>query len=66
MSLVPMKFGISWLGGQYLVVVTIYNGDGSVSVAHGGIECGQGVNTKVTVLNSLLSINVPYCSVRSV
>lgn len=48
LSLVPMKYGVNWTGTTYLVVVTIYNGDGSVSVAHGGIECGQGINTKVS------------------
>ena len=47
-GLVPMKYSVSWLGVQYNVQVSIYNGDGTVAIAHGGIEVGQGINTKVS------------------
>jgi xanthine dehydrogenase/oxidase len=33
---------------RYNVLVAVNRNDGSVSVSHGGIECGQGINTKVT------------------
>lgn len=33
--------------GQFHALVSIYARDGTVSVTHGGIECGQGINTKV-------------------
>ncbi|KAK3581556.1 hypothetical protein CHS0354_031896 [Potamilus streckersoni] len=47
LSIVPMKFGISWLGVNYGVNVYVYAGDGTVAVTHSGIEMGQGLNTKV-------------------
>ena len=49
-SLVPMRFDHfigGWVGCKYNCVVSVFGGDGSVSVAHGGIEMGQGLNTKV-------------------
>ncbi|XP_022343245.2 uncharacterized protein LOC111136587 [Crassostrea virginica] len=47
LSVVPMKFGIGWVGGNYTALVAIHGFDGSVSITHGGIESGQGINTKV-------------------
>ncbi|KAI9664340.1 MAG: hypothetical protein M1831_002273 [Alyxoria varia] len=51
-SLIPTKFGISftalWLN-QAGALVHIYH-DGSVLVAHGGTEMGQGLHTKMTML----------------
>ena len=45
---VPMKFSVNWLGAMFNVQVAIYNGDGTVAISHGGIEMGQGINTKVS------------------
>ena len=47
LGIVPLKYGVRWLRCNYNVMVTIYNGDGTVAVSHGGVEMGQGINTKV-------------------
>jgi len=45
---VPLKFGLAWENiGFYTVMISIYAADGTVAVTHGGIEIGQGINTKV-------------------
>jgi len=46
MAIVPAQYRFP-VGGNYSAMVSIYHGDGSVSVSHGGIEMGQGMNTKV-------------------
>ena len=50
MSVVPLKWGVIWNSqNPYTVMVSIYATDGTVAIAHGGIEIGQGINTKVFV-----------------
>jgi xanthine dehydrogenase large subunit len=49
MAITPVKFGISFtatLFNQAGALVHVYQ-DGSVQVNHGGVEMGQGLNTKV-------------------
>lgn len=41
-----MQFPAGYFG-VYPAFVAIYHGDGTVAVSHGGVECGQGINTKV-------------------
>ncbi|UNI24600.1 hypothetical protein JDV02_010334 [Purpureocillium takamizusanense] len=52
LSLIPTKFGISFTAlflNQAGGLVHIYH-DGSVLVAHGGTEMGQGLHTKMTMI----------------
>ena len=60
LSLIPTKFGISFTAlwfNQAGALVHIYH-DGSVLVAHGGTEMGQGLHTKMTMI-AAQALNVP-------
>ena len=60
-----MKYPI-FLIGPNRTYVSIYHGDGSVVIAHGGIECGQGINTKVTQMAAhILGIPLNLVSVKA-
>ncbi|EAT42288.1 AAEL006163-PA [Aedes aegypti] len=62
---IPMKFQTDF-HGIYYAFVSINIGDGSVVVTHGGIEMGQGINTKVTqVIASTLGIELDMVSVKA-
>ena len=43
----PIKFKLGYFGAAFIVLVNIYAEDGTVAVSHGGVEMGQGINTKV-------------------
>ncbi|XP_076639451.1 xanthine dehydrogenase/oxidase isoform X2 [Colletes latitarsis] len=63
-SLVPMMYPfLVW--GQFHSLVSIYARDGTVSITHGGIECGQGINTKVAqVAAHTLGIDLSLVTVK--
>lgn len=46
MKLIPMTYELFYIG-PYNSLISVYQGDGTVVVTHGGIEMGQGINTKV-------------------
>nr|XP_032518556.1 indole-3-acetaldehyde oxidase-like [Danaus plexippus plexippus] len=46
LRIMPMTFEIFYFG-NFNSVISIYHADGSVVIHHGGIEMGQGLNTKV-------------------
>jgi len=46
MAITPMRYPFG-MWNHLTSNVSIYHGDGSVAIAHGGIEMGQGLNTKV-------------------
>ncbi|EGX47998.1 hypothetical protein AOL_s00081g325 [Orbilia oligospora ATCC 24927] len=64
LALVPTKFGISFTAlflNQAGALVHIYH-DGSILVAHGGTEMGQGLHTKMTMV-AAQALGVPLESV---
>ena len=70
MSLVPMRYDHfigDWIGVKFNCVISVYGGDGSVAVAHGGVEMGQGLNTKVAqVVAYELGIDVSMVKIKPV
>lgn len=61
---VPMDYAVH-IFGYMNALVTIYHGDGTVVLTHGGIEMGQGINTKVAQIAAhILKIPLDMISVR--
>ncbi|KAK3874524.1 hypothetical protein Pcinc_020543 [Petrolisthes cinctipes] len=63
LALMPMCFNIGYGGFRFGVVVNLYTHDGTVAISHGGIEMGQGLNTKVSQVAAYI-LGVPLESVK--
>ncbi len=64
-GVVPIKFGISFTSAflnQAAALVHVYV-DGSVSVSHGGIDMGQGLNTKIAQA-AATELGLPISSIK--
>jgi xanthine dehydrogenase/oxidase len=63
-GIVPMRFNIEYFGTLH-AFVSINRRDGSVALSTGGIEMGQGLNTKVAqTVASVLEIPLDKVSVK--
>lgn len=63
-AVAPMKYFIMYFGSMH-GIVSIYHGDGTVAVSTGGIEMGQGLNTKVIqVVSHVLDIPMEKIAVK--
>merc|ERR1719350_2645809 len=69
-ALVPMRYGHNlslFPGFKMNCIISVSGGDGSVSVAHNGIEMGQGINTKVAQCVAFeLGIDVSMVKIKPV
>ncbi|XP_045620965.1 LOW QUALITY PROTEIN: uncharacterized protein [Procambarus clarkii] len=63
MSIVPLWYALNYPSVfRYGIQVSIYEHDGTVAVSHGGIEMGQGINTKVAQVVAY-ELGIPLSSV---
>lgn len=64
MKIIPMTYELFYFG-NYNSIVSVLHGDGSVVITHGGIEMGQGINTKVAqVAAYILGVPLEKVSVK--
>lgn len=63
LSMVPVRFWIDWNSAPYTIHISIYAVDGTVAICHGGIEVGQGINTKVAQVAAKM-LGIPVDSIK--
>ncbi|XP_018017026.2 xanthine dehydrogenase 2 [Hyalella azteca] len=66
LSVIPMKYDYTYSPlFRYTALVSIYAHDGTVAITHGGIEMGQGINTKVAqVAAATLGISLDLIKIK--
>ena len=60
--LVPGKYNVDTGFANFTVFVSIFASDGTVGIAHGGVEVGQGINVKVSYEGNKVCLNSAACS----
>lgn len=63
LSVVPIKFYCTTGGLHFTVLVSIYAEDGTVAISHGGVEIGQGINTKVAQV-AAMTLGIPMAKIK--
>ncbi|XP_072944523.1 uncharacterized protein [Epargyreus clarus] len=64
LKLSVMSYPISY-SGNYSVTISVYHADGTIIMSHGGIEMGQGINTKAAqVCAYVLGVPLSMVTVR--
>ncbi|XP_059083877.1 uncharacterized protein LOC131881124 isoform X2 [Tigriopus californicus] len=63
LRITPMRWAQLYFGYKYKFQAAIFKDDGTVAISHGGIEMGQGLNTKVVQV-AAKELGVPVNMIR--